>query len=193
MRFKLYILALIILVLGCGKKTKQPDSIVQPNVVFDLINDTTKGTVTATINGVLWRGFPHVDSLNNFSFTATQYRKSGNNYLPQEIFSIFKIRKIIVSQIIHKSDSTLNLTPLIAKTSAFFGTFKPDGDVTCEDFSVIDSDSANNLVQITKQINNYSEVYGTFKLSLIKTINCSTSHYSDTIKLNNGYFHLKLK
>lgn len=195
MKNKSYIVILLFIIVCCKKKTNSNDNsktnIFTENI--DLINDTSNGTVNAKINGVLWRGFPHVDSLNNFSFTATKYRISGNNYLPNEIFSIFKIKKMSGSQIIFKSDSTLNLTPLIAKTSAFFGTFKPDGDVTCEDFIVIEADSSNNIVQITKQIDNYSEVYGTFKLNLIKINNCSTHHYPDTVKFTNGYFHLKLK
>lgn len=195
MKNKICIIVTILIAVCCKKQSKSVDSfkIISPSENFDLINDTSKGTVTAIINGVFWRGFPNADSLNNFSFTATKYRKSGENFIPTEIFSIFKIRRTTGNQIIYKSDSTLNLTPLIAKTSSFFGTFKPDGDVTCEDFSVILADSANNIIQITKQINNYSEVFGTFKLSLVKINNCSTPHYSDTLKLSNGYFHFKLK
>ncbi|MCA6436388.1 MAG: hypothetical protein IM600_15435 [Bacteroidetes bacterium] len=195
MKIKISIIILSIITVHCKKQYK-PNESTQTNVPskdFDYINDTTKGTITVIINGNLWRGFPYADSSSNFSFTATKYRKSGENFLPMEIFSIFKIRRTTGNQIIYKSDSTLNLTPLIAKTSSFFGTFKPDGDVTCEDFSVILADSANNIIQITKQINNYSEVFGTFKLSLVKINNCSTPHYSDTLKLSNGYFHFKLK
>lgn len=189
----IYIIISCLILLSCKKQKKVSETIVQPNTQFDLINDTTKGIVSATINGNYWHGFPILDTGSKFGFTATLFKKSDNTFLPWESLSIFKIKKNLLNQIVYKTDSLLNTNPSIAKTSGFFSTKQNDGDVSCEYFEIYEKDSLFNSVTITKQVNNYTEVYGNFSLTFIKFYNCNFPHYPDTLKIKNGYFHIYLK
>jgi hypothetical protein len=73
-----------------------------------------------------------------------------------------------------------------------FGTAQSDGDVGCDFYEIIESDSTNNWVRIEKQSNEYNEVWGSFSMHLYRTRTCSSTIYPDTLLITNGEFHFKL-
>jgi hypothetical protein len=73
---------------------------------------------------------------------------------------------------------------------ATFSTMEDDGDVGCERFIVDVSDSLSNFVQITKELNNFQEIWGKYSVTLVKVQGCASGFYSDKLTIRNGYFHV---
>ncbi|MBX3163054.1 MAG: hypothetical protein KF900_01120 [Bacteroidetes bacterium] len=146
--------------------------------------DTIKGKVSAEINGKSERFFITTDVYEEtFNFYPQKYLKG---------FVIAGVKKNLISQKVYNIVNGVNSVP--KKTYAFFHTYWTDGDVFCENFDIPETDTLNNYIQITKQNNNYKEVFGVFSLTLIKTQDCKERQYpDDTMRIRNGYFHLYLK
>lgn len=76
---------------------------------------------------------------------------------------------------------------------AYFNTNDDDGDSVCEWFEVNENDSLNNFVQITKQENDFSELWGNFSVSFNKTSDCKNRFYPNELLIRNGTFHVFVK
>ena len=67
------------------------------------------------------------------------------------------------------------------------------GDVGCDYYDVLVSDTINNYIQIKGQNNDYKEIWGNFSMTYIRTESCSpNSLWPDTVRLRDGKFHLYL-
>jgi hypothetical protein len=65
-----------------------------------------------------------------------------------------------------------------------------DGNVMCEHFTVEVSDSLSNFVQITKELNNFQEIWGKYSVTLVRVQGCYSGFYSDKLIIRNGIFML---
>ncbi len=63
-------------------------------------------------------------------------------------------------------------------------------DAMCDTYYPIESDSINNWIHITKQENDYQEMWGEFSISLYKESGCDGSPYPDTVIVRSGTFHI---
>jgi hypothetical protein len=106
--------------------------------------------------------------------------------------SIASIDLKIGKQIIYRSnfDSTDYNRPY-----GLFYTNTSDGDITADIYSVIESDSLNNFINITEEQNSFHEIRGVFSMSLVRT---KKSQYTlfpnlDTVRFRNCSFYLFLK
>jgi len=90
----------------------------------------------------------------------------------------------------NKGDGTVNLDKNRVMSS--FVTLSNDGDVLCHTYGVLESDSLNNWVKITKYDEKTKELSGEFSVTYIKTRECATLSYPDTIRIRNGVFHTKI-
>jgi len=66
-------------------------------------------------------------------------------------------------------------------------------DAICEFFEVNEKDSLTNFIQITQEKNNFSEIWGIFRVTYLKTSGCSYPFYPDDLIVENGYFHVFVK
>lgn len=130
----------------------------------------------------------------NFSIALENYRIVEGSLSPWEALSISEIRKETnLFQRILKRDTIASIYPNKARNvGAYFGTPQADGDVTCDSYYVIEQDSVNNWIVIDKQLDNFSEVWGSFSLHLFRTRSCSSSIYLDTLLITDGKFHFSL-
>ena len=78
------------------------------------------------------------------------------------------------------------------KVMSTFFTLSNDGDVVCHVFHVLEKDSFNNWVRITKYNEKTKEFSGEFSVTYIKTEECATFSYPDTIRIRNRVFHTKI-
>ncbi|MBX3163352.1 MAG: hypothetical protein KF900_02635 [Bacteroidetes bacterium] len=182
----IFIIIVVFSIQACKKDSPIPLS-DEPNLA-----DSVKGRVSAEINGKQEHFFVTTDTVRNklsrFNiYFGASYPSSYNN----KSVTIGGIEKNLISQRIYTLTLDTNIVQI--RTNAMFYTTWNDGDVLCEVFEALESDSLNNYVMITKQNNNYEEVFGTFSLTFIKTQDCEGRHYADTLRIRNGYFHLYLK
>lgn len=169
---------------------KQKDA---PVPIKDTI-DTAHGKIDFYLNDRKEDMF-HVNSNiieNKLCIGSYKLKQVENQLLPFHSFLICLSNKTLQKQNIVKenynnpySDST--------KAWAFFGTMQDDGDLGCEYFEVNEPDTLNNFVQITKQQNNFAEIWGNFSVSFNKTSDCPTGFYPKTVVIKNGYFHVFVK
>lgn len=85
------------------------------------------------------------------------------------------------------------LNPDSLKTIAVYYSLTDDGDVICDHYNVIESDSLSNFVQVDSYDKNSSEVSGKFSFKmLIKLPKCNLSA-PDTLVFKNGSFHTVIR
>jgi hypothetical protein len=114
-----------------------------------------------------------------FEHTLVPFHYFGLGFLPETL----KRQKL----------ETTNYNDPFSATSpcwAIFSTMADDGDVGCEEFIVDVSDSLSNFVQITKELNNFQEIWGKYSVTLVKVQGCASGFYSDKLTIRNGYFHV---
>jgi hypothetical protein len=91
------------------------------------------------------------------------------------------------------------LTALISEDSiknmAHLYTVIEDAEATCEFFNVLEADTINNYIIITKEIGNFREFWGEFKLHLTRTEQCGAkyNYYQVDDAIIRGNFHSKTK
>ncbi len=76
---------------------------------------------------------------------------------------------------------------------AGFTTSEDDGCIIGDIFDIDTSGIQNNYIQITKQKDNYHEIWGEFRVKLIRTHNCNCTDLPDTIEFSKGTFHILFK
>jgi hypothetical protein len=74
------------------------------------------------------------------------------------------------------------------KVMSSFNTLSDDGDVLCHIYDVLESDSLNNWIKITKYDAQRKTIEGDFSITFIKTRECNTLSYPDTIRIREGKF-----
>jgi hypothetical protein len=170
---------------GCNKKQYQ-------------IESPTYGKTTVEINGKEWKEDIKSVIYNNndrFEFSAFKYKKVDDVWVVFEILTFGDIRKNKNMQLIEKlqigNPYTANLDSAYNWSS--FGTTRDDGDVNCDYYRVWESDSTNNWIQITKEKDNYKEVWGTYSVTFLRESGCASSPYTDTLRFRNGSFHFKFE
>ncbi len=154
----------------------------------------SNGKASAMVNGMLWESEVRVATLyDKFDMTLEKYKNIDGNLLPWETMGIDYFNKNLQYQNIIASDSIKSFAPWDAVNAyGSFGTAQDDGDVECDFFVVIESDSTNNWVRIDRESNNYNEVWGSFSMHLYRTNTCNVSIYPDTLLITNGQFHFEL-
>lgn len=168
---------LILVVIGCKK-----DQIVQTSV----------HSMSVEINGISWSGETSIAPVEKVNFNVRKDKVIDGVIVPWENFSIGYFNKILGKQHIYPYDTNAVFDPVINRTASFT-TRQDDGDVLCDYFDVIEADSLDNWVQITREENNFGEVWGVFQVSLYRVNGCAASIYPDTLRLTNGTFHLVLE
>jgi hypothetical protein len=154
----------------------------------------SKGTAAAYINGIYWQGEVRIISrYGKFDMTLEKYKRIEGTNVPWEIMGIQYFNKNLNTQKLINGDSVSIYAPWNAIDAyGSFGTAQSDGDVGCDFYEIIESDSTNNWVRIEKQSNEYNEVWGSFSMHLYRTRTCSSTIYPDTLLITNGEFHFKL-
>lgn len=154
----------------------------------------TYGNATALVNGTYWQGEIRVETrYNKFDMLVEKYKRIDGVYVPWEIFGFLYFEKSTERQKLINHDSIVAFTPWDAiHAYGSFSTSQSDGDVACDFYKVIETDSTNNWVRIDKEKGNYTEVWGSFGMHLYRTRTCSSSIYPDTLMITNGEFHFEL-
>lgn len=66
-----------------------------------------------------------------------------------------------------------------------------ESDVTGDEYDVLDIDSTNNWIEITKEKDNFSKnIYGQFSVTLIRKKKFENSPFPDTLRFTNGTFYI---
>lgn len=86
-------------------------------------------------------------------------------------------------------DTTYTAFPNEKPTSRMF-TFDTLGNL-CEEYFINEADLANCYVEITKERNNFEEVWGTFQVSLKKVKTCETGVLPEILTIEKGEFYIK--
>ncbi len=145
------------------------------------------GEVSVLINGYPFTGLVNSYLTNTLGFKIIKYKDIGNGEIvPWENFGIGNLQKSLFAQQVFK-DFYLNDSIVAAR----FATAQDDGDVLCDYFEVLESDSTNNWVQITREENGYQEIWGKFSVTMIRTDGCASSPYPDTLRFREGSFHVR--
>jgi len=170
-------LGFISICIAC-KKDKQPD----------------QGTGSALINGAYWEGKIRAsERFEKFDLVLEKQKKIGGTWVDWETIGLVYFNKNLQTQKLINSDSIKTFAPWDAVDAyGSFSTAQDDGDVTCDMYGIIESDSTSNWVRIDKQKNNYSEVWGSFGMHLYRKRSCSSTIYPDTLFITNGQFHFVL-
>jgi len=152
--------------------------------------DTALGTMSMKINGTTWNG--QITSINKeeIGYLAQTHKYISGVKIPWEGFGMGNFIKVLGTFRIEGYDTNSVFNPSLSKTASF-GTSQDDGDVGCDLFKVIESDSLNNWVNIWQEKDDFKEVWGTFQVSLYRVAGCASSPYPDTLRLTDGQFHLK--
>jgi len=156
----------------------------------------TYGETSTEINGVKWSNDIKdvIYDEKGFSFFAFKYKEVGGVHTVFEILSFHKIeqtkdRQTVRAWIIGQPSSN----PDSIYLDATFTTTQADGDVSCDLFQILETDSVNNWIQITKEEGNYNEVWGNYSATFTRHSGCASSPYTDTLRMRNGSFHFKFK
>jgi hypothetical protein len=150
-------------------------------------DDPYWGTVTALQNGQAWSA--RIIGNHTSTYTAAfnlSFSRSNQAGFERESIGILNIAWKTGWNRVYKIDY---LIPDSLKTTAVYYSVTDDGDVICDHYHVIDTDSLFNFVQVGSYDNNTREVRGNFSLKmLVKLPKCNLSA-PDTLIFSNGTFH----
>ncbi len=151
------------------------------------------GAASAKLNGKDWEA--HVFRREVASKLSILIEKYGADveYDASESISFYLVAKELDSlQKVYEIDSAYGTVAPSVSTKLYgsFGTSRVgNGDVTCDIFQVIEADTAHNWVRIEKQVDNFTEVWGSFEMKLYRKEGCNTSPYPDTLHVTDGRFY----
>lgn len=157
----------------------------------DKNDDNYWGYANAQKNGQSWSG--KIAAANNtripdrFDIVIDRYNAES---IQEENLGFQNIPKIPGRNRLYKIDF-VNYDP--QKTTAVLFTNREDGDVQCDLYNVIETDSINNFIQIDSYNQNNNEVKGRFALKLIIRLPKCRNNAPDTLVFINGDFHTKIK
>lgn len=158
------------------------------------IEDTTYGTTATEINGTSWNQdikLVELGDSDKFSFYAFKYKDVDGTPIVFEVLSFNQIDKIKNKQ---QNVKSWNLGQSGNNyLNARFTTTQDDGDLSCDRFEILETDSTNNWIQITKEEDDYNEVWGNYSATFVRKYGCPSSPYTDTLRFRNGSFHFKFK
>lgn len=174
MKFYALILGFVFFAISCKK---------DPKIVV-------KGELTVNINGVEWVGSINKPTATKFDINATRYKSIDKVFVNESGLLISNIPFELKTSTLKKIDFTQQ-----DQKNLFCGffTYQDDGDVACDTYEIIETDSVNNWIKVTKQTNNYAEVWGTFSATFFRKQGCSATKYADTLRFRDGVFHAYLK
>lgn len=144
------------------------------------------GTAQCTYNGNIWEtdevicGYSNTGEKDTISINL----KKNNNNVRKEQILITNIPNNLSKQRIYRGID--NRDTLIAT----YLTTDIEYDASCDAYRVYEPDSLNNWVQITKEENNYGEIWGNFSITFIKVDSCEGTPYPDTVRIRDGVFHI---
>lgn len=170
----------IILILGnaCGNKNGEG---VSPRSYF-----------RAELNGKDWEGSVKggFNGENEWYLGAVVYADK-QQLIHREVLGIYSIPlhkgKFILKH--DKNDSTTLGLP-----GSNYGTLKDDGDVACDYYDLLLSDSINNYIELTEVGTEQKRFKGRFSVTYLRTnTNICDETKLDTLRFRNGEFFLKLK
>lgn len=180
---------MILLFSFCRKK----DGAAKPPI--DVI-DTTKGRMSFELNGY-YEGMFHIQATkvkNKIDLWGDKTKVIDNRLVSFEFIEICfgnkTMKKQPIFDLIVKGDEEFSDS---TRAWGGFYTMDDDGDAGCESFAINDKDSVNNWIKITKENNDFGEVWGNFSMSFTKTKNCDNKLYPDAVVIRNGYFHVFVK
>jgi hypothetical protein len=156
--------------------------------------DSSLGELSMNINGSSWNGNVRTINEERYIIIAEKYKSIDGISVPWEILYLALLDKNDTTITLHVEDYALVHTqPELARTYASFSTMQDDGDVWCDLYEVVESDSINNWVHITQQNKNFTEIWGEFSITLHRKSGCPSSVYPDTLRIKDGEFHIYLK
>lgn len=78
----------------------------------------------------------------------------------------------------------------IPQYTVFYGV--GDCHSSCDVFSLLEADSANNWIAFTSERDRFTEFSGEFSATFVRTQGCPITHFpDDTLRIRNGRFHMK--
>jgi hypothetical protein len=174
----------------CAKAKGIPAKPVPKDII-----DTNLGRVDFYLNNQHTSDFHcSVGTLNNkIVLGGYKLKNVGGQLVPFHYFSICIAHKELMRQRIFRIVYGGDPYSDNPNTWANMTTAQDDGDVACEIFDVDQNDSTNNFVQMTKEKNNYSEIWGNYSMTFVKTSTCSNALYPEVVQIRNGYFHVYVK
>ena len=150
------------------------------------------GQASAQFNNSSWNAKVITSKISSSEnrFNMAMQMSNGQGILRQELVFLNIPRKVGPERI--WSFDLMN--PMdTAKVSCSLATIIDDGDVLCERYNVIASDSASNQIRIDQYDRSQSIVAGTFKLKMaIRLPKCNPTS-PDTIYFTNGAFYSKFQ
>ena len=174
----------ILTAIACNKKVYEKEA-------------PTYGNTSTEINGVIWaqniKGV-NFDDYGRFAFSAFKYKElDGVNI----VFEVLEIKSILKNKNVQRIKAFVSgqqiTNPDSLYLGATFSTTQDDGDLSCDMFHIMEADSVNNWIKITKEEGNYNEVWGEYSATFLRESGCASSPYPDTLRMRNGSFHFKFK
>jgi hypothetical protein len=153
------------------------------------------GDVKVLVNGQIYEGETFnscCDGQNKLIFTFGQQKikKLSKDFSFASDHYEVRAEKIFGKQIIKNCDTFRDTA---CHSSADLFTNIDDGDVIGDVFKINESAIAENYIEITQEANDFKEIWGNFRMELIRKQKDPNSPYPDTLHFTNGEFHLKFK
>ena len=145
------------------------------------------GEASATRNGEVWNAKVVCDNRNpNFllSMSRGENRYTGTLHISnfEPVLERQQLVKYLSSGIGSGPEGRLCNSRFISMLD----------DQSCDRFDLLEADSANNYIRITRQENNYDEIWGEFSATYIRTgVTCNSEEFADTLIFRDGTFHFK--
>ena len=147
-----------------------------------------KASISSSLNGGTWVCDDLYASQKGDYININVYKKNqyGDNH---ENLNFSCIRRNLLRQKVKPHNAATKFDSLQSTFYTLQG-----GDVACDYYDVLTSDTENNYIQIEGERNNYKEIWGNFSMTYIRTESCSpNSLWPDTVRLREGKFHLFIK
>lgn len=143
---------------------------------------------TAILNDEVWHAnFADISSAHNFkdsgldigAFNSCKYNDTSYGFSLHLLY----LRNTLEKQFLSKYSSGKKLS------SGLFVSLQ-QYDVTGDEYDILESDSANNWIQIIKANKNFTrDIEGKFSCTFVKYKSFHESPFPDTIRIREGYFY----
>lgn len=145
------------------------------------------GTVTASKNGETWNASIYGAAFKHHSKFSIGIHKFGAPGLLTEALTIHNLPKKTGTYRVLRFKYFHDTTNIYA---GFWTT--RDGDTPCDDYDVVEEDSASNFVKIESFNAVTKEFSGRFSVKLLIQLPKCRQNAPDTLTFRNGYFQSKL-